>query len=38
MFGRVKHWRRIATRDDQSAKAFLSAIALAANVMFWLGP
>ncbi|WP_090757120.1 IS5 family transposase [Paracoccus chinensis] len=36
MFGRLKDWRRIATRYDRCPKVFLSAIALAATVMFWL--
>lgn len=36
MFGRLKDWRRIATCYDRCAKAFLSAVALAATVMFWL--
>ena len=36
MFGRLKDWRRIATRYDRWAKTFLSAVALAATVMFWL--
>jgi transposase len=36
MFGRLKDWRRVATRYDRSAKVFLSAVALAAIVMFWL--
>ncbi len=36
MFGRLKDWRRIATRHDRCAKTFLSAVALAATVMFWL--
>ncbi|WP_341872776.1 MULTISPECIES: IS5 family transposase [Paracoccus] len=36
MFGRLKDWRRIATRYDRCAKTFLSAVALAATVMFWL--
>ncbi len=36
MFGRLKDWRRIATRYDRCAKVFLSAVALAATVMFWL--
>ena len=35
MFGRLKDWRRVATRYDRCAKTFLSAVALAANVMFW---
>ena len=36
MFGRLKDWRRIATRYDRCAKTLLSAVALAATVMFWL--
>ena len=38
MFGRLKDWRRVATRYDRCAKTFLStlALALAATVMFWL--
>ena len=36
MFGRLKDWRRIATRYDRCAKTFLSAVALAATVLFWL--
>jgi transposase len=36
MFGRIKDWRRVATRYDRSPKVFLSAIALAAIVIFWL--
>ena len=36
MFGRLKDWCRIATRYDRSAKTFLSAVALAAKVIFWL--
>ncbi len=36
MFGRLKDWRRVATRYDRRPKVFLSAIALAATVMFWL--
>ena len=36
MFGRLKDWRRIATRYDRCAKTFLSPVALAATVMFWL--
>ena len=37
MFGRIKDWRRVATRYDRSPTVFLSAIALAAAVIFWLG-
>jgi transposase len=36
MFGRLKDWRRVAMRYDRCPKVFLSAIALAATVMFWL--
>jgi len=36
MFGRLKDWRRGATRDDRSPTVFLSAIALAAIVIFLL--
>lgn len=36
MFGRLKDWRRVATRYDRCPKVFLSAVALAATVMFWL--
>jgi transposase len=33
MFGRLKDWRRIATRYDRSPTVFFSAIALAATVI-----
>lgn len=36
MFGRLKDWRRVATRYDRCSMAFFSAIALAATVIFWL--
>src|SRR5690606_37465631 len=36
MFGRLKDWRRVATRYDRCPKVFLSAIALAAVVIYWL--
>lgn len=36
MFGRLMDRRRVATRYDRCPKVFLSAIALAATVMFWL--
>jgi len=36
MFGRLKDWRRVATRYDRFPMAFLSAIALAATVIFRL--
>ena len=37
MFGRLKDWRRVATRYDRCPNVFLSAVALAATIMFWLG-
>ncbi|GLQ85409.1 DDE transposase [Gluconobacter sphaericus NBRC 12467] len=36
MFGRLKDWRRVATRYDRSPTVFFSAICLAATIMFWL--
>ena len=36
MFGRLKDWRRIATRYDRCAHTFHSAICIAATVIFWL--
>ena len=36
MFGRLKDWRRIATRYDRCAHAFFSAICIAAAVTYWL--
>ena len=36
MFGRLTGWRRVATRYDRCPKVFLSAIALAALVIYWL--
>jgi len=36
MFGRLKDWRRVATRYDRCLKAFFSAIALAAIIIYWL--
>ena len=36
MFGRLKDWRRIATRYDRCAHTFYSAICIAATVIFWL--
>ncbi|PIL19577.1 transposase IS4 [Puniceibacterium antarcticum] len=35
-FGRLKDWRRLATRYDRCPKVFLSAIALADLVIYWL--
>ncbi|PUB11833.1 DDE family transposase [Yoonia sediminilitoris] len=34
--GRLKDWRRVSTRYDRCPIVFLSAIALAATVIFWL--
>jgi transposase len=36
MFGRLKDWRRIATRYDRCAHAFFSAICIAATLTYWL--
>ena len=36
MFGRLKDWRRVATRYDRCPKVFLSAVPLAALVIYWL--
>lgn len=36
MFGRLKDWRRVATRYGRCPKVLLSAVTLAATVMFWL--
>ena len=36
MFGRLKDFRRVATRYDKLATNFLSAVQLAAAVAFWL--
>ena len=36
MFGRLKDWRGVATHYDRCPKVFLSAIALAALVIYWL--
>ena len=36
MFGRLKDFRRIATRYDRLADNFLAAICLAAAVSYWL--
>jgi transposase len=36
MFGRLKDWRRVATRYDRCPAVFHSAVALAATVKFWL--
>lgn len=36
MFCRLKDWRRIATRFDRNIKNFMSAVALAAAVIWWM--
>ena len=36
MFGRMKDWRRFATRYDRLARNFLSTVALVATACFWL--
>ena len=36
MFGKLKDWRRIHTRYDRCAHTFMSAIAIAAIVFFWI--
>ena len=36
LFARPKHWPRIATCCDRCGELFLSAICIAALVMFWL--
>lgn len=35
MFCRLKDWRRIATRYDKLARNFLSAVSLAAAIIWW---
>jgi len=36
MFGKLKDWRRIHTQYDRCAHTFMSTIAIAATVIFWL--
>ena len=36
MFGRLKDFRRIATRYDRSATNFMAAVHIAATVVYWL--
>ena len=38
MFGRLKDWRRVATRYDRCPTVFLSAIALAATAVLAMSP
>lgn len=35
-FGRLKDWRRIHTRYDRCTHTFMSAICIAATVIFWI--
>jgi transposase len=36
MLGRLKDWCKVATRYDRWLNVFLSAVAIAATVIFWL--
>lgn len=36
MFGRLKDWRRIATRYNRCAHTFFSAICIAATGIWWI--
>jgi transposase len=36
MFGRLKDWRRVHTRYGRCARTFMSAICIAAIVIFWI--
>ncbi|MBT4670957.1 MAG: transposase, partial [Rhodospirillales bacterium] len=36
MFGRLKDFRRIATRYDKKATNFLAALCLAALICYWI--
>lgn len=36
MFAKLKDWRRVATRYDRCAHTFMSAIHIAASVIFYL--
>jgi transposase len=36
MFGRLKGWRRVHARYDRCAHTFMSAICIAAIVIFWI--
>jgi transposase len=36
MFGKLKNWRRIATRYDRHADNYLSGLALAAVIVAWI--
>lgn len=36
VFGRIKDWRRVATRYDRCALTFMSAISIAVTLCYWL--
>jgi putative transposase len=36
VFGRIKDWRRVATRYDRCVRTFMSAISIAATCCYWL--
>lgn len=36
MFARLKDWRRISSRYDRCAHTFMSAICIAATIIFWI--
>ena len=36
MFGRIKDWRRVATRYDKLARNFMAALCLASLLCFWI--
>jgi transposase len=36
MFGRLKDFRRIATRYDKLARNFLAAVTIAAFIIWWI--
>jgi transposase len=36
MFGRIKDWRRVATRYDKLARNFFAAVCLASLLCFWI--
>jgi transposase len=36
MFAKLKDWRRVATRYDRCAHTFMSAIVIAATMLFWI--
>jgi len=36
MFGKLKDWVRIHTRYDRCGHTFVSAVSIAATVIFWL--